>query len=62
MIEGRRKARQTKEVAAGKAIAPVDAPSLSAPVNEAPRLVKRRRLVTEPAAEALRHVAEGTVA
>lgn len=62
MTEGRRKARQAKEVAAGKAIAPVDAPALSAPMNEAPRLVKRRRLVTEPAADALRHVAEGTFA
>ena len=61
MMEGRRKARQAKDIAAGTAIAPVDAPALSAPMNEAPRLVKRRR-VTEPAADALGHVAEGTFA
>jgi hypothetical protein len=67
MVEGRRKARLAKEVAAGRAFGPVDAPAISALASEIPRLVKRndarstdgrREFTIEPDVKAFEQVAQ----
>jgi len=55
LVEGRRKARLDKRIAAGRPDEPVEIPALAARVNETPRLVKRNRseLTIEPDADSV---------
>ena len=48
MVEGRRKAKLAKEVAAGRSFEPVAEPAIRQPASEAPRLIKRREFTVEP--------------
>jgi hypothetical protein len=55
MVEGRRKSKLAKEIAAGRAFEPVDVPAIAAPASEVPRLVKRREFTLEPDPESVAH-------
>jgi hypothetical protein len=56
LVEGRRKAKVAREAAVGRALDSLESPAIAAPIDGAPRLVKRvipRELTIEPDADTI---------